>query len=68
MYASAMMSMPSPAVSRTVRTRSTFRCMPSAPSTGPHPNRSFIALKPCFLYFRVSAASSSRGWLYSRLA
>ena len=38
-----MMSIPSPAVSRTVRTRSTLRCIPSAPSTGPHPTRSFIA-------------------------
>ena len=44
MYASAMMSMPSPTVSRTVRTSSTLRCIPAAPSSGPQPKRSFIAL------------------------
>ena len=39
-----MTSIPAPTVSRTVRTSSTLRCMPSAPSTGPQPKRSFMAL------------------------
>ena len=45
-----MMSISSPTTSRTVRTRSTLRCMPAAPSAGPQPKRSFIALvalRPC---------------------
>ena len=52
MYASAMMSTPSPTVSRTVRTRSTFFCIPAAPSVGPQPKRSFIALIALVLVLR----------------
>ena len=39
-----------------------------APSVGPHPNRSFIALKPSCLYWLASAASFFNSTLYRRLA
>src|ERR1039458_7879066 len=49
-----MMSTPSPTASRTVRISARFFCMPSAPSVGPQPKRSFIALYALSLYFLYS--------------